>query len=133
MQGDRRASYVKKWFDRGLAESDPFDRFFSLWICLIVAAQRARTLTGTHVEDDNDRLKVVDYFKVHASDIRTAFVEHAAETSWLAKRRGGRWQTPLVDTGNAVLREKSQDLPTTSVAVSPFLAMLSSPIMRPSS
>ena len=68
MVEDRRMTFVKRWFNHAEDATDPFDRFFSLWIALIVAAQLERTKMGIpRKKGDTDRKYVLDYFK-HNSD-----------------------------------------------------------------
>jgi hypothetical protein len=55
---DQQKIFIEKWIKKGKEATDPFDKIFSLWIALIVAAQRIRMLRGRQfIEDDNDRKK----------------------------------------------------------------------------
>jgi hypothetical protein len=106
MPDDRRLVFMKKWFERGQAESDLFDQFFSLWICLIVAAQREWTSPGSRNRGDTDRQKVRAYCQRHAQEIVDALGQNPVGSDWLAKRRGKRRQNPMVDTGSSELQQK---------------------------
>ncbi|MBI4483199.1 MAG: hypothetical protein HY652_09940 [Acidobacteria bacterium] len=108
MVSDRRVTFIRKWLSRARDAEDEFDRFFSAWIALVVAAQRIRDPSGRLVEDDSDRKRVVDYFQAKKLAIRRAVEKHQQEMTWLARRRGTRRGTsygnPIVDTGNPDLR-----------------------------
>jgi hypothetical protein len=64
MVDDRRLTFIGKWVTRANGAEDEFDRFFSAWIALVVAAQRVRDQSGRYLEEDSDRQRVVDYFRV---------------------------------------------------------------------
>lgn len=111
MAADRRSVFARKWFQRGLRARDPFDQFFSLWIALVVSAQRHRTLTGRSFgEDDGDRDKVLDYLTANSDKVFQALQENRERMATLARRRGSRHASPIVDTGSAELREKFSQL-----------------------
>jgi len=104
MATDRRAQFVKKWRRRAEKTADPFDRFFSAWIALVVAAQRSRDCFGPLAEDDTDRKRVEDYSSAKKTAILSAVGAHKVEMEWIAERRGMRYGDALVDTGNRDLR-----------------------------
>jgi hypothetical protein len=104
MAEDRRLTFVRKWLGRARESRDPFDRFFSAWIALVVAAQRYRTTSGRYVEDDTDRARVVDYFRARPQQILKLIQKHKAELSALAQRRGSRFGNAILDTGNPTLQ-----------------------------
>lgn len=108
MATDRRLTFIRKWVRRAESAKDPFDAFFSIWIALIVAAQRLRTQLGTPFrhEDDDDRQRVLDYFRVNQDRILAALREHEARMIKLAHRRGTQHANPIVGTGNAELRRR---------------------------
>lgn len=107
MAEDRRLTFVKKWFQRAEQADDSFDRLFSLWVALIVAAQRVRTRTGTPFrENDTDRERVLHYFHVNSHNVLQALQENQDSMMKLAHRGGTEHGNPLVDTGNPNLRDK---------------------------
>jgi hypothetical protein len=110
MVADRRVTFVRKWLRRAQGVKDPFDRFFSAWIALVVAAQRVRDHSGQNVEEDSDRQRVVDYFRVKKEGILRALRNQEAEMRVLAARQGTRYRNPIVDTGNQRLRDLFGDL-----------------------
>jgi hypothetical protein len=104
---DRRVEFISKWFGRAVDTDDSFDAFFSLWIALVVAAQRARTEYGSYPrENDTDRRKVLDYFSINKVEVLSALEQNAEGLSDLVRRRGTVHGNPIVDTGNPDLREK---------------------------
>lgn len=108
---DRRLTFVKKWFQRAVKADDPFEKFFFLWIALIVAAQRIRTRNGTPFrENDTDREKVLDYFRVNSHNVSQALQENQDRMVRLAQRRGTNYENPIVDTGNPELQDKFSKL-----------------------
>jgi hypothetical protein len=107
MEIDKRLIFVRKWFQRASQADDPFDRFFSLWIALVVASQRARTNKGSrYIEDDNDRKRILDYFLSNECKVFQALQNHQDILLKLSQRRGTRYRSPILDTGNPVLGEK---------------------------
>lgn len=98
---------MKKWFQRGEKAHDPFDRFFCLWIALIVAAQRLRTHRGVPSRRNNsDRKKVLDYFRANSHNVLQALQENHDSMLKSARRRGTNYGHPIVDIGNQKLRDK---------------------------
>ena len=107
MATDRRLSFSKKWFQRAERSKDPFDKFFSLWIALIVSAQRLRTKYGSYGDErDTDREKILDYFRHNVTPISEVLVGHRDEMAMLARRRGSYYRNPIIDTGNPELQNK---------------------------
>jgi len=108
MATDRRLTFIRKWVRRAEGAKDPFDAFFSVWIALIVAAQRLRTQLGTPFRqaEDDDRQRVLDYFRVNQERILAGLREHEAGMIKLAHRRGTQHGSPIVDTGNTDLRRR---------------------------
>lgn len=107
MAEDRRLTLVKKWFQRGEKALDPFDRFFYLWIALIIAAQRLRPRRGVPSRHHNtDREKVLDYFRANSRNVFQALQETRDSMLKLARRRGTKHGHPIVDSGNPKLRDK---------------------------
>jgi hypothetical protein len=110
MAVDRRVEFVQKWYQRARESTDDFDRFFYLWIALIAAAQRFRTSTGRHVDEDTDGRRVVDYCKGNTQSMLRVLEQHRHNMRALARRKGTQYRNPIVDTGNPVLREHCRQL-----------------------
>ncbi len=104
MVHDRRVAFVRKWFQRAIKEDDEFDRFFSAWIALVVAAQRLRDYSGRLPTWDSDRERVVAYFLAKKSRVMSAVKKREQEMMWLARRQGTRYGNPIIDTNNKYLR-----------------------------
>lgn len=104
MRGDRRSTFVKKWFGRAKKTEDPFDRFFYLWIALVVAAQRLVRGNG-----ENDRERVVDYFLYNKESVLQVLNNHNEIMHQLGRRRGTKYGNPIIDAGEE-LREKFEKL-----------------------
>lgn len=105
MVHDRRVTFVRKWLLRAREAEDEFDRFFSAWIALVVAAQRIRDSFGRPSEEDSDRQRVVDYFLAKKAEVMRAVGRHQEEMTWIAHRRGTTYGNAIIDTGNPDLRD----------------------------
>jgi RecB family exonuclease len=105
MVDDRRVTFARKWLERAQSDYDEFDRFFAAWIALVAAAQRVRDGMGQRIEDDTDRLRVIDYFRVNQAAVVRALRRCDMEMKALAARRGEMYGNTIVDTGNRDLRE----------------------------
>ena len=88
MAVDRRVEFVRKWYQRARESTDDFDRFFYLWIALIAAAQRFRTSTGRHVDEDTDGKRVIDYCKGNTQSVLHVLEKHRDNMCALARRKG---------------------------------------------
>jgi len=107
MAEGRQRTFIEKWIKRAREATDPFDKFFSLWIALIVAAQRIRLRTGMGFrEDDTDRQRILDYFGSNIPKIKEILEDKKVTMIKFAKRRGSKHRNPIVDTGNRELKEK---------------------------
>lgn len=105
MARGRRRSFIRRWFDRALQSKDPYDRFFCLWIALVAAAQRRRTLTGIPFREIYaDREKVLEYFESNSSIIYDILSKNKDKLSELASRKGPRYGQPVLDTRSLRLR-----------------------------
>jgi hypothetical protein len=107
---DRRIEFARKWWVQAGAEQDPFDRFFCLWISLIVAARRKIEEECIATERDNDAGLVKAYFVANAGAISGAVSRHARDLRAVAARRGSTHGDPIVDTPNLRLREMFRQL-----------------------
>ncbi len=104
---DRRSEFVKKWYGRGLKESDPFDQFFCFWIALAVAAAQWSTLQGNSPNDGTDRDKVIRYLTGHEEFV-AGVLSSSPQLKCLAARIGSTHRNPILDTGKPELRGKFQ-------------------------
>jgi hypothetical protein len=104
---DHRVEFITKWYKRGVAEGDPFDQFFSLWISLIVAAARWGTLQGRSAYDQTDRDKVIQYLAGH-KESAAIILNSSPQVRDLARRAGSIRRNPILDTGSQDLRKKLQ-------------------------
>jgi hypothetical protein len=102
---------MKRWFLRAKEAEDPFDRFFYLWIALVVAAQRRRTYTGIPFREIySDREKVLDYFRANQQTIAQVLQNNEDKLAQLARRQGARYNKPILDTRSLRLRAIFYDL-----------------------
>lgn len=109
MGEDRQTIFIIKWIKRGREADDPFDQFFSLWIALIVAAQKVRMQRGIRSEEiDTDREKILNYFRSKLLKIKPILDNNFQNMAKLARRRGTTHRNPIIDTGNSDLRRKFQ-------------------------
>lgn len=90
------ADFVQRWKRRAKESPDPFDRFFSGWIALVVAARR-------HLDEqelsqpDTDRKAIIRYFESHADSLNTVLGGLHEQLAWLAKRKGTSLAHPILD------------------------------------
>lgn len=122
MAYDRRVSFIHKWLRRATdtKDADAFDRFFSVWIALVVAAQRVRDASGGLADEDSDRQRVVDYFLVRKASVIRAVERHAVEMNWIAHRRGTGYGNAILDTGNQDLHRQFTKLSKHYLASEPM-------------
>lgn len=86
---DRRAEYMKKWFDKAQHEEDTFDQFICGWLALVSAANIHWTISGKQVtKDTKDRELVKEYFKHHADSVTEAVQTNPMGARALAQRMG---------------------------------------------
>lgn len=104
---DPRGAFVRKWCCRGVLEKDPFDRFFSFWIALVVATQRWSTNAGPSRPRQTDREKVIQYLLGHQAQALEVLNE-IPTIRQLASRTGTTHHDAILDTGNRHLRKKFQ-------------------------
>lgn len=90
------ADFVRRWRDRASESNDPFDRFFSAWIALIIAA-RGHLDEQQLSQPDTDRKAIIQYLEAHASEITSVLGDLADQTRWLAQRKGTGTGKPLLD------------------------------------
>jgi hypothetical protein len=97
MSSDPRAHFVARWFRRGVEAGDPFDRFFSLWIALVVAATKWCNDIGKGKPGDTDGKRIALFLKNNPSSVLRAIDARAEQMTALAKRRGRWLDTPVLD------------------------------------
>ena len=75
---------AERWFKRGVAETNPFDAFFYLWIALIIAARY-----GVQREPEDADLKTIkQYFALKSNCVLSALREEDTVVRRLRSRRG---------------------------------------------
>lgn len=126
MDDNRRYKTVKAWFNRGNTYKDPFDKFFALWITLIVSSNqyfsKAKAFKNTNnisvkpkdrlkEEYPSDRELVLYYFNnIHRDEIFDIINSNPETMKKLAERRGTEYNTPIVDSRSPSLQEKFSKL-----------------------
>jgi|GEM_PF-1788672 len=88
MRSDRRAAFVSRWFKKALGDKDHFDRFFSLWIALTVAAKKWCDDTGAGSRRDRDGKRIERFLKGNQRGVLQAMDARGEDVAALAKRRG---------------------------------------------
>jgi hypothetical protein len=68
------ADFVQRWRRRASESPDPFDRFFSAWIALIVAA-RGHLDEQQLSQPDTDRKAIIQYFESQALSVAAVLGE----------------------------------------------------------
>ena len=66
--------FVQRWRRRASESPDPFDRFFSAWIALIVAA-RGHLDEQQLSQPDTDRKAIIQYFELRALSVAAVLGE----------------------------------------------------------
>ncbi len=88
--------FVRRWHQRALDDDDPFDRFFSAWIALVILARHDLDEQGMS-QPDVDRKAIIQYFDSHAEAISGVLRALNVETQWLSQRRGTSTQEAILD------------------------------------
>jgi len=91
-----RESFVRRWYRRAARCKDPFDRFFSAWIALVILARSDLDEQGLS-QPDVDRKAIIQYFESHALVVTAVLRSLSAEVSWLAKREGTGTREAILD------------------------------------
>jgi len=97
MNADRRDVFVRKWFKRALEDEDPFDRFFSLWVALVVAATKYCNDRGLSRPGDTDGQRTHQFLKGNQPAVLRIMDARAEHMKALAERRGTSLGTPVLD------------------------------------
>lgn len=80
---------MERWYRRARdPDQDTFDRFFAIWICLVVAAARFCSETGRCRRGGGERAEIAEYFSAHPALVSEGLESRRSETVWLANRRG---------------------------------------------
>lgn len=90
------ADFVRRWCDRASESNDPFDRFFSAWIALVIAA-RGHLDEQQLSQPDTDRKAIIQYLEAHAPEVTSVLGDLPDQTRWLAHRKGTGTDKPLLD------------------------------------
>ncbi len=90
------ADFVRRWWQKAGESEDPFDRFFSAWIAVVIAA-RSQLDERQLFQPDNDRKAVIQYFKSHAKQVASVLAKLPDKTGWLAQRKGTGTDQSILD------------------------------------
>lgn len=90
------ADFVQRWRRKASESEDAFDRFFSAWIALVIAA-RGRLDEQQLSQPDTDRKAVIQYFESHADEVADVLDKLRDKTGWLAHREGTGTHQPILD------------------------------------
>ena len=111
MARDRQLTFVKKWVQRGVKTTDPFDKFFTLWLALVVAAEHFKTNHAEPFrEKDTDREKALAYFQAKSDRVCEALEDNNETMVKLSGRHGTSHGNAIIDTGSPELRSKFSKL-----------------------
>ena len=90
------AAFIERWRKRAQELGDPFDRFFSAWLAIVIAARRQ--LTEEQLSRlDTDRKAVIQYFETNAMAIAEVLTKEPGSVVWLAQRKGTETGMPILD------------------------------------
>lgn len=92
----KRAEFVRRWRQRASDAADPFDRFFSAWVALVIAA-RGHLYEQQLSQPDTDRKAIIHYFESHDLVMSQVLGTLREELSWLAQRKGTGTGQPILD------------------------------------
>jgi hypothetical protein len=93
---DRRDDFIKRWFEKASVDQDVFDKFFSLWIALVVAAQKLNDYSSINYQE-TDGLKIKRYFEEKSKDIVLILEQNKELIKKLIDRKGTRFHDPVLD------------------------------------
>lgn len=98
---DKRDLFIRKWFDRALSDQDVFDKFYGLWITLVVAADKK----ATHLRR-TDAERIQSYFILNKDKILFVMNQQRELIERLCRRVGTQFGNLILDIGNPYLRDK---------------------------
>lgn len=87
MVNHQRLAFAHKWWHRANQEEDPFDRFFCLWISLIVAARRKVDEESLRPNRDTDGGVVRAYFVANCTNVVSVLQRRSEALRLAAERR----------------------------------------------
>lgn len=95
----RNADFVQRWHCRASESPDSFDRFFSAWIALVIAA---RGYLDRHQLSlpDTDRTAIIHYFQLRADSVVIVLGRLPEQVGWLAQRTGTGTGQPILDVNS---------------------------------
>jgi hypothetical protein len=106
---DDAGEFMQRWYDRGMAHLHPHDRFFSLWLCLLVAAQDTWP-AGRARNERGDWSLVESYFERNADDVCRGVNDATQARDFLARRTGTRTGGPIIDVPSEEARDGMEKL-----------------------
>ncbi len=87
MVNDQRLAFSRKWWQRTNCDDDPFDRFFCLWISLIVAARRKVDEESLQPERETDSGLVKAYFMANCAEVVSVLQRQLEVLARVAEQR----------------------------------------------
>ena len=105
-------AFVQRWRQRAGDSEDPFDRFFSAWIALVIAA-RGHLDEKQLSQPDTDRKAIIQYFEAHTEAVASVLGRLREQVAWLAQRNGTGTGKPILDVSQyspQYLRQLFDDL-----------------------
>ena len=91
-----RSEFVQRWRKKASESDDPFDRFFSAWVALVILARGGLDQQQLS-QPDTDRKAVIQYFGTDAERVVKVVGKLGDSTAWLAARKGNGTHEPIVD------------------------------------
>jgi hypothetical protein len=88
--------FVQRWYQRATEAPDGFDRFFSAWIALVIAA-RGYLDEQQRAQPDTDRIAIIQYFELRADSVAAVLLELPEQVRGLATRTGTGTGMPILD------------------------------------
>lgn len=98
------SKYVRAWFKRAAHYSDPFDKFVSLWLALVIAA-RSTNAAGRN-QDDAPLIRA--WFESRHIVIKEALTKNKVIMESLSRRRGPEYGHVIMDHDQEWFRESMQ-------------------------
>lgn len=99
--------FVERWLQKSQSDQDPFDQFVSAWIALTVIA-RAHENYGSGKQDVKDCVMIRNLFRDRFRNIARGLDAEGDNLLQLAQRRGTEYRNAIIDSGDAVQRQRNR-------------------------